>query len=101
MPHQGYYNLLCIQVRVGRGHARAYAYQHSLTMRNHDDHLMDAQNALDNGKVRPSYSRKYEHGVLLVQIYRQCLVLKGTPLFICSLHLISSSVFRWITCTAY
>ena len=39
-------------------------------MRNHDDHLMDAQKALDNGKVRPSYSIKYvnyEHCVHNIQ----------------------------------
>ena len=41
-----------LQVKVGRGHARAYDYRQSVQMRTHDGHLVDAQNALDSGKVR-------------------------------------------------
>ena len=36
------------QVKVGRGHARAYDYRQSVQMRTHDGHLVDAQNALDS-----------------------------------------------------
>ena len=41
-----------LQVKFGRGHARAYDYRQSVQMRNRADHLVDAQDTLDNRKVR-------------------------------------------------
>ena len=36
---------------MGRGSARAYAYQDTVLMREHYDHLEDAKTALESGKV--------------------------------------------------
>ena len=40
-----------LQVAVGRGRARSYPYQRALVLRNHEDHLKDAQSALNSSKV--------------------------------------------------
>ena len=43
--------MVAFQVKVGRGSARVYACQDTIQMRDHHDHLEDAKNALESGKV--------------------------------------------------
>lgn len=46
-----YVILLHLQVSVGRGNARAYKFDYEYQLRNHQDHLKDAQKALDSCSV--------------------------------------------------
>ena len=48
--------LLHLQVSVGRGKAHAYKFDYDYQLRNHQDHLADAQKALDSHSVLFKYA---------------------------------------------